>query len=40
MKDLEGLPTIHYTEMAEQPADSPIYRAAQLAGIPRSRGRF
>jgi len=26
MKDLEGLPTIHYTKMPEPPADSSTYR--------------
>ncbi len=26
MKDLEGLPTIHYSQMPEPPADSPTYR--------------
>jgi hypothetical protein len=25
MHDLEGLPAIHYTELAEMPPDSPIY---------------
>ena len=25
MLDLEGLPAIHFTEMAEVPPDSPIY---------------
>jgi hypothetical protein len=29
MKNLEGLPTIHYTEMAEASANSPIYRESQ-----------
>jgi hypothetical protein len=29
IEDLDRLPTIHYTEMAEQPSDSPIYREAQ-----------
>jgi hypothetical protein len=29
MKDIEELPTIHYSEMAEPAANSPIYREAQ-----------
>jgi hypothetical protein len=29
MKDLDGLPTIHYAQMAEPPTSSPIYRESQ-----------
>jgi hypothetical protein len=29
MKDLDGLPTIHYTKMAEPQPDSPIFREVQ-----------